>query len=101
VAAESAVVMVRNGTFYEGLAGATVDFLNGLGFNIPAGNAGNSDTNYVYTQIIDYTGNPYTVQALVEALNIQPHLIYLRYDPNSSVDVAVNLGDDWGGQFVP
>lgn len=99
--AENANVSILNGTFFTGLAGDTVNFLNQNGFAIPEDNAGNADQNYVFTQIIDYTGNPYTVQLLVEKLKIQPHLIFLRYDPNSSVDVVVNLGDDWAGQFTP
>ena len=52
-------------------------------------------------QIIDYTGNPYTVAMLVETLHIQKNLIFLRYDPDSPVDVVVNLGDDWAGQIPP
>jgi hypothetical protein len=78
-----------------------VNYLNGLGFTIPAENAVSSDEKTVYTQIIDYTGNPYTVQRLVEMLHIQRHLIYLRYDPDSTVDVVVSLGNDWAGQFPP
>ena len=100
-AAENANVSILNGTFFTGLAGDTVNFLNQNGFAIPEENAGNADQNYVFTQIIDYTGNPYTVQLLVEKLKIQPHLIFQRYDPNSTVDVVVNLGDDWAGQFTP
>jgi hypothetical protein len=45
--------------------------------------------------IIDYTGKPYTVQYLVEALNIQPNSIFSRYDPNSQTDIAILLGTDW------
>jgi LCP family protein required for cell wall assembly len=97
--AENANISILNGTFVDGLSASTVEYLNGLGFAIPAGNAGSTEDKTVYTQIIDFTGNPYTVQMLVEKLKIQPHLIYLRYDPESSVDVVVNLGDDWAGQI--
>ncbi len=99
VQAENASISLLNGTFFEGLAGSTAEFLAGLGLVVPAENLGNADQNYIFTQIIDYTGNPYTVQMLVDALGIQPHLIYLRYDPNSPVDIVVNLGDDWAGQL--
>ena len=101
VQAENANISIRNATFFDGLAKNTVEFLNGLGFNIPADNAGPADEKVIFTQIIDYTGNPYTVQMLVEQLNIQSNRILLRYDPNSPVDVVVNLGDDWAGQFQP
>jgi LCP family protein required for cell wall assembly len=98
VAAEAATISLLNGTFVEGLAGRTAEFLLGAGITVPAENLGNAAQNYVFTQIIDHTGNPYTVQMLVELLGIQPHLIYLRYDPNSPVDIVINLGDDWAGQ---
>ena len=41
------------------------------------------------------TGKPYTVQYLVELLNIQANSIYSRYDPNSQTDIAILLGTDW------
>jgi hypothetical protein len=28
-------------------------------------------------------------------MNIQPSQIFNRYDPNSQVDIAILLGDDW------
>ncbi|HUF40274.1 MAG TPA: LCP family protein [Anaerolineales bacterium] len=100
-AAENANIQILNGTFRDGLASSTLDYLNGLGFTIPAENAGSTEDKTVYTQIFDYTGNPYTVQRLVELLNIQQHLIFLRYDPENAVDVMVSLGDDWAGQLGP
>jgi hypothetical protein len=45
--------------------------------------------------IIDYTGKPYTVNYLVQLLNIQANSIYSRYDPNSETDIAIILGLDW------
>jgi LCP family protein required for cell wall assembly len=99
VAAENANVSILNGTFVEGLAGDTLLFLNGLGFNLSADNTGTAEEKVIYTQIIDYTGNPYTMQMLVETLHIQSNLIFLRYDPESTVDVVVNLGDDWVAQM--
>ena len=91
--AESATVSVLNATTTPGLASQTTNYLLDQGINvIDTGNASDkSDT----TVIIDYTGKPYTVQYLVELLNIQPNSIYSRYDPNSQVDIAILLGADW------
>ncbi len=62
---------------------------------VAEGNIADAGEVYAATTIIDYTGNPFTVQFLVEQLNIQAHKILVRYDPASEVDVAVYLGNDW------
>ena len=49
------------------------------------------------TTIIDYGGKPNTLQFLVDELNIDPAHIFHSYDPQSSVDIEVILGDDWAG----
>jgi len=64
-----------------------------LGINVTE--TGNAEEKSDTTVIIDYTGKPYTVQYLVELLNIQPNSIYSRYDPNSQTDIAILLGVDW------
>jgi polyisoprenyl-teichoic acid--peptidoglycan teichoic acid transferase len=52
-----------------------------------------SDTS----RIIDYTGNPYTIQYLVELMGLKPSQIRLEYDPSSQVDITLYLGNDWAG----
>ncbi len=101
IQAESATIALKNGTLREGLASATAQFLEERGFTFSSENVGNANQTYPFTQVIDYTGNPYTVQMLVEMLGIQNHLIYLRYDPQSPIDVEVNLGNDWSASFSP
>ncbi len=101
IQAESATIALKNGTLREGLASATAQFLTERGFTFASENVGNANQTYPFTQVIDYTGNPYTVQMLVEMLGIQNHLIYLRYDPQSPIDVEVNLGNDWSASFSP
>lgn len=91
--AEAASVAVLNATSTPGLAADTTDYLTNLGLNVTlTGNAEEASTN---TVIIDYTGKPYTVEYLVQLLNIQPNSIYSRYDPNSQTDIAILLGADW------
>jgi len=91
--AEAASVSVLNATTTPGLAAETGDYLKNLGINISV--IGNADEASDTTVIIDYTGKPYTVQYLVQLLNIQPNSIYSRYDPNSQTDIAILLGADW------
>jgi len=92
--AEGAAIVVANGTYIEGLASETQAYLQSQGANV----VGTQNSEYTtYTQIIDYTGNPYTDKYLVDLMNISPYSISLQYDPNSQVDVLVILGDDWAG----
>jgi LCP family protein required for cell wall assembly len=91
--AEGATVTVLNATTTPGLASQTSEYLRGLGINVI--DTGNADERSDTTVIIDYTGKPYTVQYLVDVLNIEPNSIYSRYDPNSQTDIAILLGADW------
>ena len=91
--AENATVSVLNATTTAGLASETSDYLSTNGINVT--NTGNAQEKSDTTVIIDYTGKPYTVQYLVQLLNIQPNSIYSRYDPNSQTDIAILLGTDW------
>jgi LCP family protein required for cell wall assembly len=90
--AEAASVGVYNGSGVSGLAGSTQEYLLSLGVNVvDVGNA-----NLVsLTTIYDYTGNPYTVQYLVDLMGINNTRIFNSYDPNSTIDVRIELGDDW------
>lgn len=89
---EAANVGVYNGSNISGLAGTTETFLAGL--NVQVAEVGNSDL-VPSTTIYDYTGNPYTVRYLVDLMGIQKTRIFNSYDPNSTVDVAVVLGNEW------
>jgi LCP family protein required for cell wall assembly len=92
--AEGASIVVANGTYTEGLAQETQAYLQSQGANV----VGTQNSEYIaYTQIIDYTGNPYTDKYLVDLMKITPYSISLQYDPNSQIDVLVILGDDWAG----
>jgi len=91
--AENATVSVLNATTTPGLASQTTNYLLDQGVNVT--DTGNASDKSDTTVIIDYSGKPYTVQYLVELLNIQPNSIYSRYDPNSEVDIAILLGTDW------
>ena len=91
--AENASVSILNATTTPGLASQTTNYLLDQGINVV--DTGNAEEKSETTVVIDYTGKPYTVQYLVQLLNIQPNSIYSRYDPNSQVDIAILLGTDW------
>ncbi len=89
---EAAKLGVYNGSTITGLAGLTDEYLRGLNVNVVE--VGNAD-RVPSTTIYDYTGNPYTVQYLVNLMGIQPTRIFNSFDPASSIDVAIVLGDEW------
>lgn len=90
---EDAHVLVLNGTQTPGLASQTVDYLMSEG--IVSASAGNASESYLATTLIDYTGNPHTVEFLSELLLIDPANIYHRYDLEGEADIVVFLGADW------
>ncbi|HRN51203.1 MAG TPA: LCP family protein [Anaerolineales bacterium] len=90
--AEAATVAVYNGSNNSGVADTTRAYLQAQGFNIVT--TGNANAVGA-TTLIDYTGNPYTLQYLVEIMGVSPGYIFSRYDPNSQVDVEVIIGPDW------
>jgi LCP family protein required for cell wall assembly len=93
--AENARVSVQNGTASPGLAGRTGDYLKSQGMNV----AEETNTTLTpYTIIIDYSGRPYTVAYLAKLMNVPSNHIRSQYDPNATIDVAVQLGSDWVNQ---
>jgi LCP family protein required for cell wall assembly len=90
---EYAIVVVLNGTLTPGLASQTTEYLRAAGINVaePA----NADDLYSKTTLIDYTGNPYTVEMIVELMSISPENVFHRYDVSGEGDIVVITGEDW------
>jgi LCP family protein required for cell wall assembly len=90
--AEGASIVVSNGTYVEGLATKTQEYLKSQGANV----VGTQNNEYTtYTRVIDYTGKPYTDRYLVNLMQVTRYDYSLQYDPNSQIDVLVILGDIW------
>jgi LCP family protein required for cell wall assembly len=90
---ENAKVAVLNGTTSPGLAGETADFFIANGFQITE--VGNSDKFKDQTFIYDYSGKPHTIQALLNLMGYSQTRLYYRSDPDSTVDIVIELGADW------
>jgi len=93
MSAENSRISVLNGTSEPGLASKTTKFLQSKGLNVTL--TDNAQEIYQYTTIIDYTGKIYTRQFIAQLMGVQPSQIFSRYDPNSPVDIAILLGNDW------
>ena len=93
--AEGARIELLNGSLVDGLASQTQNYLQTQGvIVVEISNGQFSD----HTMILDYTGNPHTIQYLMELFDVLPEYYDLQYDPNSPVDVVVTLGADWSIQ---
>jgi hypothetical protein len=90
---ENATVAVLNGTTSPGLAGETAEYLIASGINVTE--VGNSDKFKDQTLIYDYSGNPYTIQAILNLMGYSQTRLYHRSDPNTSIDIVIVLGADW------
>ncbi|MFO7586301.1 MAG: LCP family protein [Anaerolineales bacterium] len=91
---ENARVVVRNGTFNQGLDQRTANYLQTLGVNVIGFD--NATEATTVTRVIDYTGNPYALQFIRTTFGMSaPGQIIVRYDPNSQVDVEIIVGNDW------
>lgn len=94
VSAEGARIAVRNGGAAAGMAGQVKDYLEKRGFRVvEAGNADRFD--YRHTQIVDYTGKPYTTRALAQLFDVPQGAILSGADPRSPVDIVIILGADF------
>jgi hypothetical protein len=91
---ENAKVAVQNATTVPGLATETADYLITKGIQVVE--VGNADKYKDETSIYDYSGNPYTVQKILNVMKYSDTHLYYRSDPNSTVDVVIVLGADWG-----
>jgi LCP family protein required for cell wall assembly len=90
---ENAKIAVYNGTATPGLAARATDFLKAQALNITLTDIANEI--YPNTTLIDYTGNPNTVNFLVSLLNIHPMYVLHAYDLDSNLDIEIILGEDW------
>jgi LCP family protein required for cell wall assembly len=90
---EGARVEVLNGTLQPGLASDTVSYLKENGVSVAEPDS--AEELYPETTVIDYTGNPHTLEYLTSLLGIAPENVFHRYDVSNQYDIVLLLGDDW------
>ena len=93
LATENAHLSILNATASPGLAGITAEFLEDKGFQISE--VGNADKYKEQTLIYDYSGKPYTVQALLQVMGYTQNRLFYRSDSSVTVDIVIVLGADW------
>jgi hypothetical protein len=93
--AESARVLIKNGTRKADQGEKASELLRSLGVNaVDDSGPGQAASQ---TILIDHSGKPYTIRFLIEALNVPRSRIKMDFDPNASVDVEATIGSDWAG----
>ncbi len=91
---DGATIAVYNGTFTQGLAQRTADYLKSLGLNVVV--ADSASTFPGATTVIDHRGKLYTLRYFKELFGLNAgSQIQNKYDPASAVDIEIILGDDW------
>ncbi|HMD89299.1 MAG TPA: LCP family protein [Anaerolineaceae bacterium] len=90
---EAARIQIQNGTTTPGIASRTADYLKSEGLNIIE--QANADGVYSSSNLIIYTGKPYTANALANLFHIPSANIINRYNPDSPYDLTLIVGNDW------
>jgi len=92
---ENATVAIYNGTYTAGLASLTQQYFESFGVNVVLiGDAAQT----TYTTIYTNGKVPYTLQYLVDDMNITEYSIWINLPGELSADIEVILGSDW---YIP
>lgn len=92
VAQEGARVSIRNGSYMQGLAESTAEWMRGQGVNVVE--VTNAEYS-VYSSLTIFNSTPYALRWLSDLLEVNSAGITSSYDPNAGVDIVVVLGDNW------
>jgi LCP family protein required for cell wall assembly len=90
---EGARITIQNATNDPSLGQRTADYFSSLGANVIA--VEEAGTVYETTAIIDHTGNPYTIDYMVDLMGIYYTRIYHQLAMDSTRDIEVILGTQW------
>jgi len=93
MAAEAPRLSIQNASSDASLGSRTQQYLAGLGANVIE--VLQYQTQLSTSQLVDHTGNPYTLAYLTDLLNLSSNNIVHEFNANSAIDVEVRLGLDW------
>lgn len=93
LAQENARVRLLNGSSVPGLAAKTAEYLKSQGVNIVE--TGNAEAYVAGTEIVFYSGKPYTLKYLIDLMKINKYRVRTLFDPANTADIALTVGDDW------
>lgn len=91
--AEGARITIINGSSQENLGDRTSQYLSQIGANVIG--VTNALQSATVTKITDYSGKPLALRYFADFLHVAEARIKLEFNPNSSTDIEIVLGDDW------
>ncbi len=91
--AENARITIYNGTSTSGLAESTRDFFTSQGLNVIE--ATSAAEAYSYTTLVVHSATPYALDYLARIMQVPGTRVFNQYDPESTTDITVFLGNDW------
>ncbi len=92
---ENASVAIYNGTYTAGLAALTQEYLESFGVNVILIGDGVATT---YTTIYTNGKVPYTLQYLVDDMDVMTNNIRIKPPREITADIEIILGSDW---YIP
>lgn len=92
---EGARVEVRNGTWENGLAGRTAEYLRNKGFTVVGVLQDENAGTYSTTLILDDGNHPFTRDLLTSLLRVQPANVRLEPNVSAMADIVIILGNDF------
>lgn len=91
---EGATIAVYNGTYTQGLAVRTSEFLKSQGLNVTI--ADSATTFPAATLVIDHRGRPYALKYFRELFKLNGAIqVQSEYQPDAPADIEIILGPDW------
>jgi LCP family protein required for cell wall assembly len=90
---EAASISVQNGSTGSDLGTKTASFLTTNGANVT--DISEAEQGYSETIVIDHTGNPYTLQYLVNLFGLDANHIRHEFDLSAPYEIEIKLGADW------
>ncbi len=91
--AEQPRVRILNGTAVAGLATQTSEYLRSEGMNIVE--EATADQIYEQSMLYIYTGKPYSAGFIADLMDIETGRVFNQYNPDSPIDIAIIVGNDW------
>ena len=92
---EGARIEVRNGTWENGLASRTAEYLRNHGFTVAGVLQDENAGTYSSTLILDDGNHPFTRDLLASLLHVQPANVRLEPDASAGADIVIILGNDF------
>ncbi len=95
ISSENARVSVQNGSWMEGLAGSSSEYLQQHGVNVIEETNGQATDVTIITM---YKAKPYVIKYIFDLFakaGLNPPRLYSRIDLNSNTDIAIDFGNDW------